>query len=383
MSARHAVLAAVLAVSLAASCSSDDGGDGTQIDGTAEPSSSAEPSTPLRTGTQTPTTSPVAGPVTPAGVDEIVTGLDAPWAIAFIDDSTALVSQRDADTIVQVDDSGSITEVGTVPDVEGGGEGGLLGIAFDPGDASMLYVYATLGSENAVMRTTFTGGELGEFETVLDGIPAGTIHNGGRLRFGPDGMLYVSTGETGEPDDAQDVESLGGKILRITPDGQVPADNPFDGSPVYSYGHRNVQGLAFDDDGRLWASEFGDRDADELNLIEPGENYGWPEVEGVAGDDRFIDPEVEWRPTAIASPSGLAYVRDTFFVTALRGERLWQVPLVDGETGEPTSYLEDFGRLRDAAVAPDGTLWVLTNNTDGRGDPRDGDDRILRVTLAP
>ena len=385
MSARHVVLTAALAASLAVSCSADDGGDDarTSAPTTASPSSPAHPSTPLRTGTQSPTASPVPGPVAPSSVEEIVTGLDAPWAIAFLDDGAALVTQRDTDTVVRVDDTGDVTDVGTVPGVEGGGEGGLLGLTLDPADPSMLYVYATLGAQNAVMRTTFSDGALGEFETVLDGIPAGSLHNGGRLRFGPDGMLYVSTGETGNPDDAQDVENLGGKILRITPDGEIPPDNPIDGSPVYSYGHRNVQGLAFDDDGRLWASEFGDRDADELNLIEPGGNYGWPEAEGITGDDRFIDPEVEWRPTAVASPSGLAYVRDTFFVTALRGERLWQVPLVDGEAGEPTAYLEDFGRLRDAAVAPDGTLWVLTNNTDGRGEPRDDDDRILRVQLAP
>lgn len=299
-------------------------------------------------------------------------------------DGQALVTQRDEGTIVLVDDTGAVTPVGTVPGVDGTGEGGLLGLAFDPASPADLYVYATMGSQNVVQRTTYSGGALGAFSLVIDGIPAGTRHDGGRLAFGPDGMLYISTGESGNPDDAQDLGSLGGKILRITPGGDAPADNPFDGSPVWTYGHRNVEGLAFDDDGRLWASEFGDRSADEVNLISPGQNYGWPFVEGIGGAPDYTDPVVEWRPTSESSPSGLAYVRDTLFVAALRGGRLWQVPLTpDGAAGEPAAFVEDYGRLRDTVVAPDGTLWVLTNNTDGRGDARDGDDRILRLTLTP
>ncbi len=368
----------------ASACADDNGDDGdgnggTTPDATADPPTS--PATTLDTGSPSPPPSPVPGPVTPSDPQEIVTGLDAPWGIAFIDDSQALVSQRDEATIVRVDDSGQVTEVGEVPGVEGGSEGGLLGITFDPATPSALYVYATMGDENVVLRTSYDGGELGEFETVLDGIPAGERHDGGRMVFGPDGMLYIGTGETGDEDEAQDRESLAGAILRVTPDGGVPGDNPFDGSLVYSYGHRNVQGLAFDDDGQLWASEFGDQDADELNRIQPGENYGWPEVEGSGGDDQFVDPEVEWSPSE-ASPSGLAYVRDTFFVAALRGERLWQVPMADGEVGEPTAFVEDHGRLRDVVVAPDGSLWVLTNNTDTRGEPDEGDDRILRMTVS-
>lgn len=314
-----------------------------------------------------------------------MTGLAAPWSIAFVPDGSgsALVTQRDEGTIVLVDDTGAVTPVGSVPGVDGSGEGGLLGLAFDPAAPGELYVYATMGSQNVVQRTTYAGGALGPFSVVLDGIPAGTRHDGGRLAFGPDGMLYVSTGETGEPEDAQDLDNLGGKILRITPDGDVPADNPFDGSPIWTYGHRNVEGLAFDDDGRLWASEFGDRSADELNLISAGQNYGWPAVEGIGGAPDYTDPVAEWRPTSESSPSGIAYVRDTIFVAALRGERLWQVPVPDGVAGAPVAFVEDYGRLRDAVVAPDGTLWVLTNNTDGRGDARSGDDRILRLTLTP
>jgi glucose/arabinose dehydrogenase len=290
------------------------------------------------------------------------------------------VSQRDEETIVRISDDGGVDVVGDVPGVDGESEGGLLGIAFDPGAQDVLYIYATMGAENQVMRTTYDRESFGEFETVFDDIPAHGFHNGGRLAFGPDGMLYVSTGDAGEPESSQDLDTPAGKILRITPDGEVPEDNPFDGSPVYSYGHRNVQGLAFDDDGRLWATEFGPDTVDELNLIEAGGNYGWPEVDGIAGDDEFIDPVYEW-PVEDASPSGLAYASGTLFMASLRGERLWQIPIADDGVDEPSAYVDDYGRLRDAVTAPDGTLWVLTNNTDGRGDPAHGDDRILRLTL--
>ncbi|WP_203433969.1 PQQ-dependent sugar dehydrogenase [Jiangella asiatica] len=392
MSARRTLVAVsvVASVVLLAGCAGsddEDASDGSSGSPSASgsPSGTDSPAPTLDTGTPSEPSSPVPapGPVTPTAAEEIVTGLDAPWSIAFLPDGSALVTQRDEGTIVLVDDTGSVTPVGAVPGVDGEGEGGLLGIAFDPRSPSTLYVYATMGSQNVVQRTTYADGALGPFEVVIDGIPAGTRHDGGRLLFGPDDMLYISTGESGNPEDAQDLERLGGKILRMTPAGEVPADNPFPGSPIWSFGHRNIEGLAFDDDGQLWASEFGDRAADELNRIQAGANYGWPDVEGIAGDERYVDPVVEWRPTAEASPSGLAYVRDTFFVAALRGERLWQVPYVDGAAGSPVAFVEDYGRLRDAVVAPDGTLWVLTNNTDGRGDAREGDDRILRLTLSP
>ncbi|PZF82047.1 PQQ-dependent sugar dehydrogenase [Jiangella anatolica] len=380
------VIALVAALAAAGSCSSSSPSSPSSPAPSSPAPSPAASSTPPEPSSP-PSLGAPPGPVTPSAVEEIVTGLAAPWSIAFVPGGSgeALVTLRDEGTIVLVDDTGAVTPVGPVPGVDGTGEGGLLGLAFDPASPSDLYVYATMGSQNVVQRTVYSAGSLGPFSVVLDGIPAGTRHDGGRLAFGPDGMLYISTGESGNPDDAQDLDSLGGKILRITPGGDVPADNPIDGSPIWSYGHRNVEGLAFDDAGRLWASEFGDREADEVNLISPGHNYGWPFVEGIAGDPDYVDPVVEWRPTSESSPSGLAYVRDTLFVAALRGERLWQVPLTaDGAAaGAPAAFVTDYGRLRDAVVAPDGTLWVLTNNTDSRGDPRSGDDRILRLTLAP
>src|SRR5699024_1493733 len=202
-------------------------------------------------------------------------------------------------------------------------------------------------------------------------------HNGGRIAFGPDGMLYVTTGDAGDPSHAQDPDSPAGKILRLTPDGEIPNDNPVDGSPVHSLGHRNPQGLDWADDGTLYASEFGEDTWDELNIIEPGGNYGWPEVEGIGGDENYIDPGQQWTP-AEASPSAIEIRDETLFMVSLRGQRLWEIPLTNVATSTD-HFIDDFGRLRDVTTAPDGSLWILTNNTDGVGQPSEGDDRILRI----
>ena len=193
-------------------------------------------------------------------------------------------------------------------------------------------------------------------------------------------MLYAGVGDAGVTGRAQDPASLNGKILRLTPDGAPAPRNPTAGSPVYSSGHRNVQGLAWDAAGRMFASEFGQNDLDEINLIQAGGNYGWPEVEGSGDTDggRFTNPLVTWTVSE-ASPSGIAVTADTLYVAALRGQRLWTVPLAAGQPGEPTAVLQDaHGRLRTVQAAPDGALWLTTSNTDGRGDPRDGDDHLLR-----
>jgi glucose/arabinose dehydrogenase len=369
------------ALLLATGCSGDEG-EPTIAPTTRTPTTPAGAS-PTETPTLTPTVEP--GPVVPATFEDLVTGLDIPWGLAFLPDESALVSERNTGRILAVTASSDVDEVGTVPGVDADGEGGLLGLAVDPAAPTSVYAYFTAAGDNRVVRLPLLDGALGDPVVVIDGIPKAGNHNGGRLTFGPDGMLYVSTGDASEPSRAQDLDSLGGKILRLAPDGSVPADNPFDGSPVFSYGHRNVQGIAFDDDGRLWASEFGQQTWDELNLIQAGSNYGWPVVEGIGGDDRFVEPVAQWT-TDVASPSGIAYVRDTVFLAALRGQRLWQVPVPGGEVGSPTDFaVGDYGRLRHAALAPDGSLWVLTGNTDGRNPdgPREGDDRILRVTLEP
>lgn len=377
-SVRICLLSALL---LATGCSGDEG-EPTIAPTTRTPTTPAGAS-PTETPTLTPTVEP--GPVVPATFEDLVTGLDIPWGLAFLPDESALVSERNTGRILAVTASSDVDEVGTVPGVDADGEGGLLGLAVDPAAPTSVYAYFTAAGDNRVVRLPLLDGALGDPVVVIDGIPKAGNHNGGRLTFGPDGMLYVSTGDANEPSRAQDLDSLGGKILRLAPDGSVPADNPFDGSPVFSYGHRNVQGIAFDDDGRLWASEFGQQTWDELNLIQAGSNYGWPVVEGIGGDDRFVEPVAQWT-TDVASPSGIAYVRDTVFLAALRGQRLWQVPVPGGEAGSPTDFaVGDYGRLRHAALAPDGSLWVLTGNTDGRNPdgPREGDDRILRVTLEP
>jgi chitodextrinase len=242
-----------------------------------------------------------------------------------------------------------------------------------------VYVYHTAANDNRIVRFQLgTTGTPQNLQPVLTGIPRGTqIHNGGRIRFGPDGLLYAATGDAGQTANAQNLQSLAGKILRMTDTGGVPPGNPFGGSLVYSYGHRNVQGLAFDGQGRLWASEFGATTWDEINLIQAGGNYGWPTVEGMGNNPNFINPLHVWT-TAEASPSGATLANGHLFVAGLRGQRLWVVPVAGAGIGTPVAQLTgQLGRLRAVTVGPDGWLWVLTNNTDGRGTPRQGDDRIV------
>jgi glucose/arabinose dehydrogenase len=223
---------------------------------------------------------------------------------------------------------------------------------------------------------------LGAQEEVLTGIHKAGNHNGGRIAFGPDGMLYATAGDAGQRDAAQDGSSLNGKILRMTPTGAVPGDNPFPGSLVYSLGHRNPQGIAWDASGQLWAAEFGQDTWDELNAIEPGSNYGWPVVEGAASDPLYTNPVAQWG-TDEASPSGLAFTRGTLFLAALKGERLWSVTTTGGGAESLPWFVGTYGRIRDVIAGPDGTLWMLTSNTDGRGQVRRGDDRLLQVQLTP
>jgi glucose/arabinose dehydrogenase len=242
-----------------------------------------------------------------------------------------------------------------------------------------VFVYTSTDRDNRVLRMTFEDGRLGSPTAILTGIPHGFIHDGGRMTFGPDGYLYVSTGETGSRDLAQREDSLGGKILRITQDGAPAPGNPDPRSPVWTLGHRNVQGLAFDDAGHLWASEFGQDTWDELNLIEKGTNYGWPEVEGRGTSTRFRNPQVVWH-TDEASPSGLAYLDGRLWLASLRGERLWRIDVTGRRASNPVDFFVGrYGRMRTVTVAPDGNLWVTTSNRDGRGDPAPGDDRILLV----
>ncbi|UZX05426.1 PQQ-dependent sugar dehydrogenase [Arthrobacter sp. CDRTa11] len=309
----------------------------------------------------------------------IATGLEAPWSVVLSDGAT-LVSERDSARILEIIDGGEARVVGTIEGVASAGEGGLLGLAMD--DEQRLYVYSTALDGNRIQRFTLSGSPgslgLGEAETIVKSIPSASYHDGGRIAFGPDGMLYATTGDAGQRDNAQNLASLGGKILRMEADGAVPEDNPFPGSLVYSYGHRNPQGLTWDDSGTIFATEFGQNTWDELNVITPGSNYGWPMVEGIARSAAFTDPVQQWEPS-VASPSGLTHLNGTLFIANLRGRVLRAVPVSD--PGTSTEYYSDeYGRIRDVIPGPDGTLWILTSNTDGRGRPTPEDDRLLSVS---
>ena len=397
--ARSAAVVAILALLLAA-CGSGQGQSEPRVvpqeeargetgaEGTQTTLAERETRPPEDTGTPEPeATSAEAGPVE-VETSVVATGLEAPWGLAFLPGGEALVTERDSARLLRLDPSGTIEEVGTLP-ADGSGEGGLLGVAVSPtyDEDGLVYAYYTTAEDNRVVR--FRLGE--EPEPILTGIPVNSYHNGGRIAFGPDGLLYVGTGEAGDMPISQDVASLGGKVLRINPDGTIPAENPFPGSPVYSYGHRNVQGLAWDEGGQLYATEFGQNTFDEVNRIEPGGNYGWPEVEGTGGEPEFIDPISTWA-TSEASPSGATIAKDDaipqwegdFFMAGLRGQRLWRLDLDEGGNvaGREELLSGEAGRLRLVTEAPDGSLWVLTNNRDGRGTPGPDDDRILKLAPA-
>ncbi|MGQ4375613.1 sorbosone dehydrogenase family protein [Streptomyces sp. SAS_267] len=381
------VVLATTALLVTAGCSSG-GRPGPAGPGTSAGTGSTAPqssSAPRATAEDTP---PAKGSV--KVLRTVTEGLDTPWGLAPLAGGGLLVCSRDKGTITRIDEkTGRKTLLGEVPGVAPAGEGGLLGIALSPDYASdhMIYAYLTTASDNRVVRMLYderrpSGEQLGAPDTIFKGIPKGMIHNGGRIAFGPDRMLYAGAGETGDRGLAQDRKSLAGKILRMTPEGEPAPGNPFPDSVVYSYGHRNVQGLAWDDKQRLWASEFGQDTWDELNQIKPGDNYGWPVVEGISHDSKYHDPIVQWH-TDEASPSGIAYAEGSLWVAALKGERLWRVPLNGTEaSAAPEAFLKGrYGRLRTVVSAGGDRLWLITSETDGRGTPGKGDDRLVELEV--
>ena len=314
----------------------------------------------------------------PTARSVLARGLSIPWGLAFLPSGNALVAERDSALVHRVSSNGGRRVVGEVEGVQAFGEGGLLGLACHPNfrETRWLYAYISTADDNRVVRMRYVDGRLGRQETVLAGFPRAGNHNGGRLRFGPAGHLFISTGDAGDTSNSQSLDSLGGKILRVTPDGEVPAGNPFPNSPVWTRGHRNVQGLSFDSRGRLWATEFGQTTRDELNRIIRGHNYGWPQVEGGDGPTgRFHDPFVTWAPTSTCSPSGLAVAGGYAWVGALAGQSLYRVDLRGGNARRIRRFFQGtFGRIRTVEKAPDRSLWITTSNG--------SNDRVLRIKTA-
>jgi glucose/arabinose dehydrogenase len=319
---------------------------------------------------------------TPRLVADVATNLSIPWNAAFLPDGAMLVTERATARILSISPSGQVTVVQTLlPEVSPRGEGGLLGLAVSPTFQTdrLVYVYYTAASDNRIARM-----RLGERpQPIVTGIPAGSIHNGGRLAFGPDGFLYASTGDGGQTSNAQNPASLGGKILRLTATGGPAPGNPTAGSRMWTLGHRNVQGFAWDSARRMYASEFGQDTFDEFNRITPGANYGWPIVEGRGNDPRFTNPLVTWT-TAQASPSGITIRGNNVYLACLRGQKVFRIGLGadGGVVGQPEAlFTNQFGRLRQVVTAPNGSLLVLTSNRDGRGTPGPTDDRIIRLDI--
>ncbi len=319
-------------------------------------------------------------------VEVIAENLEIPWEIAHLPDGRILVTERPGR--VRIVDEG---EIATIHSVEHAGEGGLLGMALHPSfeEEAYIYLYYTYREDgdilNRVARYPFENEQLGEEEVIIEGIPGGRIHNGGRIKFGPDNLLYITTGDAGDSPLAQDLESLAGKILRLEPDGSIPVDNPFEGSPIFAYGIRNPQGLSWHPvTGELYASGHGPSERDMINRILPGGNYGWPEITCDEERDSFEGAVVCYTDFTLA-PSGIDFYQneelDEFplYVAGLRGNMVMRIDFSkEGEFLRQEALFQDYGRIR-TVVYHEGALYIATNNRDGRGVPVDEDDRILRI----
>lgn len=324
-----------------------------------------------------------------ARIATIATGLDTPWAIAFLPDKTMLVTERPG-RIQRIDPNKTSLPAPAmeIAQVKEAGEGGLLGITLHPDflTNNFVYLYYTYnlsgsGTLNRVVRMMYKDNNLSDEIILVDRIPGASNHNGGRIRFGPDGMLYVTTGDAQEPSQAQNKNSLAGKILRVTDTGQPAPGNPF-GTMVYSLGHRNPQGIAWDSSGRLWSTEHGrsgiQSGLDEINMIEPGKNYGWPEIQGDEKREGMERPKLHSGPSTWA-PAGAAIIGESLFFAGLRGQTLYETAIPSDQAGPRGHFISEYGRIREVISGPDGMLYITTSNRDGRGIPGNDDDKIIRI----
>jgi len=327
----------------------------------------------------------IANDVEKSSYQIVADNLAVPWQIAFLPTGEMIITERvgrvvifrDQPVVINIDDSEQV------------GEGGLLGMTLHPNfsENNFLYLYLTTkvnGTlENKIIRYRLISDQLTERTVILEGIPGSQYHDGGRIAFGPDGMLYATTGDASQTNLAQDLNSLAGKILRMTDDGKVPVDNPF-GTLVYSSGHRNPQGITWDDEGRLWSTEHGrsgiSTGFDELNIIEAGKNYGWPTIQGPQNQPGLESPIIQSGSTETWAPAGMVYWDGSIFFTGLRGEALYEAKLLeDGNISLVRHFPGQFGRLRDVVIGPDERMYIATSNTDGRGKPQVNDDKIIKL----
>ncbi len=318
-------------------------------------------------------------------IEVIAENLQIPWEIAFLPNGDVLVTERPG-TLKRIGKEGHVYNIESVEHV---GEGGLLGLTLHPLFAknNWIYLYLTTkvgdGLQNRVERYRLESDHLTEKTIIIENIPGAANHDGGRIAFGPDGYLYVTTGDAGKSNFAQDTTSLAGKILRLKDDGSIPSDNPF-GNAVYSYGHRNSQGLAWDNKGQLWATEHGRSGVlsglDELNLIEKGKNYGWPVIQGDEIKTGMKSPVIQSGSDETWAPAGAVFWNGSIFFSGLRGESLYEAKIIDGNKVSLTVHFrQEFGRIRAVALGPDGYFYIITSNTDGRGVSKANDDKIIRI----
>jgi len=303
-------------------------------------------------------------------IEVIAQNLNVPWEVVFLTDGEILLTERSGNLLlIKKKQKISIESVKSI------GEGGLLGIAVHPDfeNNRYIYLYYTYSSNgddtlNRVVRFKFEDDKLINETVLVDAIPGAANHNGGRIKFGPDNFLYITTGDAQNPSLAQDKNSLAGKILRITDEGKVE---------VYSYGHRNPQGLAFDNQGKLWATEHGPQAMDELNLIEKGKNYGWPVIQADEKQEGMVNPIIQSGPDVTWAPAGTVFYEGSIFFGGLRGQSLFQYKVADKTLKR--YFQEEFGRIRAVVLGPDGYLYLTTSNTDGRGNPKEGDDKLIKI----